>query len=252
MKIISWNVNGIRAVCQKGFLPWFKKEKADIVCLQEIKAKAHQVPPELLNLKGYFKFFNPAEKLGYSGTAVFSKQEPLEAGEKIGLKRFDKEGRVLWLRFAKFTLFNLYIPFGGRGKENLSYKLKVYDYLLDYLKKHSKEKMLLVGDFNIAHKEIDLARPKENKNNIMFTKEERERIDKLIELGFADSFRKFHPKETGHYTWWIYFANARDRNIGWRIDYCFASKALSGRLKSAFILPKVMGSDHCPVGVDIK
>lgn len=263
MKIISWNVNGIRAVYRKGFLQWFKEVNADVVCLQEIKAETDKIPQDLVNLPGYFTYFNPAEKPGYAGVAVFCKEKPLQVEQGIGFKRFDKEGRALCLKFGTtknspgFTLFNFYIPFGGREKENLDYKLQVYNYLLNCrgltsTKKVEVRPLLLVGDFNVAHKEIDLARPKENKDNIMFTKEEREQIDRLIEIGFIDTFRKFYPKKAGAYTWWTHFANARERNLGWRIDYCFASQALSGKLKDGFILHKVMGSDHCPVGVVLK
>jgi len=181
---------------------------------------------------------------------VFSKKRPLEIKTKLGLKRFDSEGRFLELQYSEFTLANFYLPHGGRQKENLSYKLEVYQKLFQYLKKMKNKKLILIGDFNVAHEEIDLARPKQNKNNIMFTPKEREQIDKLLNLGFVDSFRKFH-KEGGHYTWWPYFANTRQRNLGWRIDYTFVSKNLSSKIKNAFILPKVQGSDHCPIGIEI-
>ena len=179
MKIVSWNVNGIRAVYKKRFLDWFKKAKADIVCLQEIKAKKNQVPEELRQLPGYFCYFNPAQKPGYAGTAVFSKVKPLKVERGIGLKKFDQEGRVLKLSYPNFVLFNFYIPFGGRDKENLSYKLQAYNHLCSQLNSLQKQgvELLLVGDFNIAHREIDLARPKENKNNIMFTRQEREQTN---------------------------------------------------------------------------
>jgi len=253
MKIISWNVNGIRAVYKKGFLKWLQDEKPDIICLQEIKAKQHQAPLDLQKLEGYFVYFNPAKRPGYSGTAIFTKQKPLVVEDKIGFKKFDEEGRVLKLKFPDFTLFNFYIPNGGRDKKNMEYKLKLYDYLFRYLKRVkslSNEKFILTGDFNIAHKEIDLARPKENKKNTGFTPEEREKIDKLIDIGFVDSFRQFN-KQPENYTWWSHFANARQRNIGWRIDYCFVSENLKSKLKKAFILPKVTGSDHCPIGIEI-
>lgn len=251
MKIISWNVNGIRAVCKKGFLNWFCKENADIVCLQEIKAKESQVPVELQNINGYFSYFNSAERPGYSGTAVFTKQKPISVEYKIELKRFDEEGRVIKLKFPKFILFNFYIPHGSRDKKYMDYKLETYEYLFEYLKKFKNEKIILTGDFNIAHKEIDLAQPKQNEKNTGFTKEEREKIDKLVGLGFVDSFRKFN-KKGNNYTWWAHFANARSRNIGWRIDYCFVSDNLQSKLKKSSISPKVMGSDHCPISVEIK
>ena len=250
MKIVSWNVNGLRAIYKKGFWEWFEKIKADIVCLQETKIQEEQLSFDLVRLKNYSSFFNSASKKGYSGVGVFSKRNPLVVKRKLGLKRFDDEGRFLELQYPEFTLINLYLPHGGRQKENLAYKLKVYQFLFKYLQKMNKQKLILIGDFNIAHQEIDLARPKQNKNNIMFTPKEREQIDRLIDLGFTDSFRKFY-KEGGHYTWWPYLANARQRNLGWRIDYAFVSKRLTPNLKKSFILSQVKGSDHCPIGIEI-
>ncbi|MBU3964693.1 exodeoxyribonuclease III [Patescibacteria group bacterium] len=250
MKIISWNVNGLRANYKKGFLDWFKNAKADIVCLQEIRSNNSDLPEELRKISGYNLFLNPAQKSGYSGTAIYTKQTPIKETLMIDLDRFDKEGRIIQLDFPEFILINLYLPHGGRQKENLDYKLEAYDYLLNCLKTIKSKKVVVVGDFNIAHQEIDLARPKDNKNNTMFTTEERERIDEIIKLGFIDSFRKFN-NTAGNYTWWPYLANARERNIGWRIDYCFASALLEDNIKGAFILNKVMGSDHCPVGIEI-
>lgn len=250
MKILSWNVNGIRAVYQRGFLEWLAETRAGIVCLQEIRAQKEQLPPELIKPKGYQAFFNLAHKKGYAGVAIYSKENPLKIEQKLGLERFDTEGRMLSLEYPEFTLINLYLPHGGRQKENLAYKLEVYHQLLDYLKKTPKENIILIGDFNIAHQEIDLARPKENQDNIMFTPEERKQIDKIIALGFVDTFREFH-QAGGHYTWWPYFAKARERNLGWRIDYVFVSKSLAPQLKDAFILPEVKGSDHCPIGIEV-
>ncbi len=250
MKIVSWNVNGLRANYKKGFLDWFKEIKADIVCLQEVRSDASDLPAELKKIKGYNFFLNPAQKPGYSGTAVYSKINPKKEEKKIGLSRFDEEGRILQLDFPEFILINLYLPHGGRQKENLDYKIQVYDYLLNHLKAIKNKKVVVVGDFNIAHQKIDLARPKDNQNNIMFTIDERERIGEILKLGFVDSFRKFN-KTAGRYTWWPYLAKCRERNIGWRIDYCFVSAPLAGNIKDAFILDKVMGSDHCPVGIEI-
>lgn len=250
MKIISWNVNGLRAVYKKNFLKWLEKSGADIACLQEIKAKIEQLPSDLINPKGYFSYFNPATRPGFWGVGVYVRRKPLKIEKVMGLERFDKEGRILKLKYPDFTLINLYTPHGGRQKENLDYKLEVYKYLLNYLKKIKDENIILIGDFNVAHQEIDLARPKNNQNNIMFTPEERKQIDKIIDLGFTDTFRKFN-KEGGNYTWWPYFVNARERNLGWRIDYTFTSKTLTPKLKNAFILHKVMGSDHCPIGIEI-
>ena len=250
MKIISWNVNGLRAVYKKNFLDWLRKSKADIVCLQEIKAQEEQLPLDLINPVGYFSHFNPAVKKGYSGTAVFTKEKPLKIEKELGFRRFDQEGRVLELKYPQFSLINLYLPHGGRSKENLDYKLECYKILLNYLKRIQKHNVVAIGDFNIAHQEIDLSRPKQNKNNTMFTEQEREKIEQIVKLGFVDTFRKFN-QQGGNYTWWPYFANARERNLGWRIDYAFVSKSLVSKLKNAFISNKVMGSDHCPIGIDI-
>ncbi|MCK4859936.1 MAG: exodeoxyribonuclease III [Candidatus Omnitrophica bacterium] len=250
MKIISWNVNGIRAAYRRGFLKWLRGSKADIICLQEVKAQQEQFPDDLLKIPGYNLYLNPAVKKGYSGTAVYTKKKPEEAEYKLGLKRFDQEGRIIKIRYPNFTLINVYLPHGGRQKENLDYKLKVYQYLFAFLNKIKDKNIILIGDFNIAHQEIDLARPKQNQKNIMFTPEERQRIDKLISFGFTDTFRKFN-KEAGHHTWWPYAFNARERNLGWRIDYVFASEKMVSKIKNAFILNKINMSDHCPLGIEI-
>ena len=248
MKIVSFNVNGLRAIHKKGFLDWLTKSKIDIICLQEIKAETNQLPEELLKIKGYHSYFNSAEKKGYSGTAIYSKIEAKKEEYSLGLNRFDKEGRVIKLQYPKFSLMNLYMPQGGRQKQNLEYKLESYDYLLDNIK--NEKNLIIVGDFNIAHKEIDLARPKENKNSICFTSEEREKIDRLLELDFIDTFREFN-KEGENYSWWSYRSNARARNIGWRVDCVFASKNLKKKIKNSFISSEVIMSDHCPVGINI-
>lgn len=250
MKILSWNVNGLRAIYKRNFLEWLKKENAEIVCLQEIKAQKKGLPAALTNHKTYHSFFNQAQKKGYSGVLVYTKQKPLFVEQKLGLERFDKEGRMLRLDFGDFILINLYLPHGGRQKENLEYKLDCYRYLIKYLEKFKDKKVLLIGDFNIAHREIDLARPKENQNNIMFTPQEREQIDKITGLGFIDTFRKFH-QEGGNYTWWPYWARARQRNLGWRIDYVFISAKMTAQLQDGFILKEMMGSDHCPIGIEL-
>lgn len=254
MKIISWNVNGIRSVYRKNFSEWLAKSKADIVCLQEIKAQEEQLnslfADDLFSQKSYHLYSNPAQKSGYSGVACFVKQKPSKIEYKLGMKRFDEEGRMLVLEYPEFTLLNLYIPHGGREKENMAYKLEVYDHLLDLLKKISHRKVIAIGDFNIAHKEIDLARPQQNQNNTMFTSEERKQIDRIIALGFVDTFRQFH-KEGGAYTWLSYLANVREQNLGWRIDYAFISRPLLPKLKDAFILKDVPGSDHCPIGLEL-
>jgi exodeoxyribonuclease-3 len=254
MKIISWNVNGLRSTYKSGALDWLEKTNFEILCLQETKAQLlqlQQLPLQPVKFLNYYAYFNSAGKKGYSGVAIYAKKKPLSIEYKLGMERFDKEGRILKLKYPNFTLINFYLPHGGRQKENLDYKLEVYDFLLKYLAKIKKQNLVLIGDFNVAHKNIDLTRPEQNKNNIMFTPEEREQIDKTIKLGFTDTFRKFH-KKGGYYTWWVYHANARQRNLGWRIDYAFTSKSLTPKLKNAFILSEVKGSDHCPIGVDLK
>ena len=195
-------------------------------------------------------YYNPAENKGYSGVAVYSKINPIFIGKKLGYNKFDSEGRILEVEFKNFTLLNLYIPHGGRAKERLFYKLKVYKILIKKIKKIYHKKIILAGDFNIAHREIDLARPKDNLNNTMFSPIEREQIDRLIDAGFIDSFR-FLNKEGGNYTWWPYMNNAREKNLGWRIDYIFISRGLEIKMKNAFILKNITGSDHCPIGITI-
>jgi len=248
MKILSWNVNGLRSVYRNNFVSWLEKIDADIVCFQEIKTQLSSLPPDLATLKNYKPYYNFALNKGYSGVAVYVKKEPSKLEQVLSHPRFDKEGRILRLDYHDFSLINLYLPHGGRQKENLIYKLEVYDLLLEYLEKIKYKNVILIGDFNIAHEEIDLDRPKQNQRNTMFTLEERRRIGKIINLGFTDTFRRFH-QEGGQYTWWPYFANARERNLGWRIDYAFVSKSLAPKLKSSFILQEIKGSDHCPIGV---
>ena len=250
MKIISWNINGIRAINGKGFLGWLEKSGGDVVCLQEIKATEDKIPAELKNPAGYFSYFNPAQRPGYSGVAAYTKQQPLEVINKIGFKQFDEEGRILRLEYPDFILINVYMPNGGQSAEALDYKLEVYEYLLEYLGKIKKKPVVIVRDFNVAREEIDLARPKENQNSIMFTPPEREKLDKLVKLGFVDSWRYFYPTEK-KYTWWHYFSQSRIRNIGWRIDCAFVSPALAPKLKGAEIYNEIIGSDHCPIEVEI-
>ncbi len=248
MKIISLNVNGIRSAYRKGFPDWLIKEDPDVICIQEVKS--NEIPssgdlfsPNLNTL--YCSVLNPASKKGYSGTAVFSKEKPKKTTFKIGLERFDTEGRFIELDFDKFSLINIYMPHGARDKKNLKYKLESYGLLLAKLQELSSKDIILTGDFNIAHKEIDLARPKENVNNIMFTSEERQQLDKIMKFGFIDSFRKFNLAG-GNYTWWPYLKSARENNVGWRLDYIFASEPLSNKLESSFILKDIFLSDHCP------
>jgi exodeoxyribonuclease-3 len=252
-RILSWNVNGIRAAYKKGFVHWLPKENPDIICIQETKAMKEQLPVDLINVGTYKSFFSSAERKGYSGVATYSKSEPVSVANGIGIKKFDSEGRFIITDFDDFLLFNIYFPNGKAKKERLQYKMDFYDSFLKHLKKLKKQgkKIVVCGDVNTAHKEIDLARPKENAKISGFLPEEREWIDKLLAAGFIDTFRVFNDKGD-NYTWWDMMTRARDRNVGWRIDYFFISENLSGNLKSATILPDVMGSDHCPVGIELK
>jgi len=250
MKIISWNVNGLRSTQKKGFLNWLKKANPDLLCLQEIKAQPSQLSFELIKPFKYSSFFHSAVKKGYSGVMIYTKKKPLTVKRKLNFEKFDQEGRFIQLNFADFTLINFYLPHGQRDKAKLPYKIKVYSQILKYLKKIKERKIILAGDFNIAHQEIDLARPKENQNNIMFTLKERNQLNQLIKMGFADSFRKFN-KKAGHYTWWPYRFKARERNLGWRLDYFFVSQKLKPKLKKAFILKEIDFSDHSPIGIKI-
>mgnify|MGYP001578827352 FL=1 len=253
IKILSWNVNGIRAALKKGLLDWLKKESPDVLCLQETKALPTQLPPELLHPPDYEAYFNSAERLGYSGVATFSKTKPVAAKKGFGVPKFDKEGRVLETEFREFSLFNIYFPNGKMNVERLKYKMDFYEEILKYfLKLRKKGKRLVIcGDYNTAHNPIDLARPKENEKISGFLPIERAWMDKLVTRGFLDTFRLFN-QDPGHYTWWDQLTRARERNVGWRIDYHFISDDLKPYLKDAFILPEVMGSDHCPVGITLK
>lgn len=249
MKISSWNVNGIRSALKTTFLDWVRSSNSDIICLQEIKADASELPEELTAIEGYHSYFNSASsKKGYSGVAIYTKIKPLSVETKLGIPRFDDEGRCLKLTFKDFTLFNFYIPNGGRMKENMAYKFDVYKNLFQLLKLYVDQETILVGDFNIAHQEIDLFYPKQNKNNTMFTPEERKQLDTLISLGYVDSFRKLYPEKKS-YTWWPYMRDLREKDIGWRIDYIFVSKSLENKLQDAFSEREVLGSDHGPFSV---
>ncbi|HOJ29269.1 MAG TPA: exodeoxyribonuclease III [Spirochaetota bacterium] len=250
LKLISWNVNGIRAVYKKGFFQWFVSEKPDILCLQETKATADQFPEELKKTDGYYTYFAEAQKKGYSGVALFSTVQPKKVETGFGIERFDTEGRILIAYYDAFVLYNIYFPNGKASKERLQYKMDFYDAFLVHAEKLRKKGMSIVmcGDVNTAHTEIDLARPKENENVSGFLPEERAWIDTFINKGYTDTFRLF-IKEGGHYSWWDYKTKARERNIGWRIDYFFVSNDLVPKVKDAFILDKVEGSDHCPVGI---
>ncbi len=253
MKLLSWNVNGIRAVEKKGFLDWMKKENADIVCLQETKAHPSQLNPGLINFDSYFSYWHLGEKRGYSGVGMYTKKEPLELRLSFGSKELDDEGRTMMADFGEFILFNLYCPNGGRGHDRVQYKLRYYEQLLIYSDElvGKGRKVIWCGDLNTAHTELDLARPKENQKTSGFLAEERLWIDRFIEHGYVDTFRLF-CKEGGKYTWWDQKSFARDRGIGWRIDYFIVSKNFVPLVKDAFIESDVFGSDHCPVGMTLK
>ncbi|MBD3299793.1 MAG: exodeoxyribonuclease III [Candidatus Moranbacteria bacterium] len=251
IRILSWNVNGLRAVYRKGFLDWFLQQKPDILALQETKAREDQLVLKIKNIKDYYAYFTSASnKKGYSGTAVYSKIKPLAFKEGMDNSKFDQEGRVQILEYESFYLFNIYFPNGRMNDERLKYKMAFYDYFLDFVKKYRKNKdVVICGDFNTAHREIDLARPKANKDKSGFLPEERAWMDKFIDSGFVDTFRMFN-QEGENYTYWDLKSRARDRNVGWRIDYFFVNKKARSRVKKAFILSEVSGSDHCPVGID--
>jgi exodeoxyribonuclease-3 len=253
IKLLSWNVNGIRAAYKKGILEWFKKTNPDILCLQETKAHPDQLVDELKNVKGYESYFSSAEKKGYSGVVTYTKAKSLNIKQGIGIEKFDSEGRFIITEFKEFILFNIYFPNGKASKERLQYKMDFYDAFLKYCKKMLKQgkKIVVCGDVNTAHEEIDLARPKENSQTSGFLPEEREWIDKFLAAGFIDTFRMFN-KEPENYTWWDMITRARERNVGWRIDYFYASENLRDNIKSASILPEVMGSDHCPIELELK
>ena len=250
MKIISWNVNGIRAVIKKGFYDFIDEYKPDILCLQETKAHPEQVD---IKLNQYpYQFWNSAEKKGYSGTAIFSKKEPLSIKNNIGIDKHDNEGRVIAVEFEDYFLVTVYTPNSKRELLRLEYRAQEWDVdFLKYLKKLEEEKpVIFCGDLNVAHKEIDLKNPKTNKRNAGFTDEERSGFDNYIESGFIDTFREFEKGE-GHYTWWSYMFNSRAKNVGWRIDYFCISQILRSKLAKSYILKDVMGSDHAPVAIEL-
>ena len=249
MKLISWNVNGIRACLNKGFLDFFNSENADIFCLQETKCQEGQVE---LEIDGYTSYWNSAEKKGYSGTAVFTKNKPLKVTYGIGKQEHDKEGRIITLEFEKFYLVTNYTPNAKRELERLDYRMIWEDEIRKYLLKLNKTKpVIMCGDLNVAHEEIDLKNPKTNRGNAGFTDEERAKMTELLNAGFVDSFRYLYPDKEEQYSWWSYMGKAREKNIGWRIDYFIVSKDIKDRIKEATIYPEVMGSDHCPVGLEI-
>ena len=250
MKLISWNVNGIRACVGKGFLEFFKEADADIFCIQESKMQAGQLE---LDLPGYHQYWNYAEKKGYSGTAIFTKRKPLSETYGMGIEEHDKEGRVITLEFEDFYMVTVYTPNSQNELARLDYRMTWEEAFLAYLKKLEENKPVIVcGDMNVAHKEIDLKNPKTNRKNAGFTDEERAKFSILLENGFVDTFRHFYPEQEGIYSWWSYRFKAREKNAGWRIDYFLVSEMLKDKLQDAKILTEIFGSDHCPVELQIE
>ncbi|ATU08464.1 exodeoxyribonuclease III [Methanohalophilus portucalensis] len=251
--MLSWNVNGLRAVAKKGFLEWFDSESPDILCLQETKARPSQLPPNVRRIDGYYSYFSAAERKGYSGVALYSKVQPQEVRYGFGINRFDHEGRILIAFYDDFVLFNIYFPNGNSSAERLQYKMDFYESFLDYAQglKDKGYSIVVCGDLNTAHKPVDIARPKQNENRSGFLPIEREWIDKFLSHGFLDTFRLFN-NEGGNYTWWDLKTKARDRNVGWRLDYFFVSDDMELNVTEASILREVTGSDHCPVGITLQ
>ncbi|MGN1310601.1 MAG: exodeoxyribonuclease III [Clostridia bacterium] len=249
MKLISWNVNGLRAIYKKNFEKIFNSINADIFCVQETKMQEGQLE---VNFDGYETYYNYAERKGYSGTAIFTKIKPINVTYGMGIDEHDKEGRVITLEFEEFYLVNCYTPNSGRELARLNYRMEWEDTFRNYLNKLDKTKpVILCGDLNVAHKEIDLKNPKTNRKNAGFTDEERGKMTCLLDSGFTDTFRKIYPDKENAYTWWSYMGHAREKNVGWRIDYFIVSDRFAEKIKDAFILPEIMGSDHCPVGLEI-
>jgi len=252
VKILCWNVNGIRAVAAKGFLEWLDRESPDILCLQETKAQPDQLNNDIREPNNYSAYWNyPAQK-GYSGVVTLTREKPLSTQTGFGVPQFDTEGRVIIMEFPGFTLMNIYFPNGKRDEQRLEYKMGFYEAFLQFVEplRAQHKKVIICGDFNTAHKEIDLARPKENEKVSGFLPIERAWMDKFVSHGYVDTFRQFN-REPGQYTWWDLKSRARERNVGWRIDYFFVTRNLLSSVSSAFIMPDVTGSDHCPVGITL-
>ena len=255
MKLISWNVNGLRAVHKRGDLEWLFSQKADVICLQETKSRLDQLPEEVAKPLGYHAYYTwPTEKKGYSGVAILSKEKPEKVEFGMGLPEYDQEGRLIVAYFKDFVLLNCYFPNGGGGPDRLKYKLEFYDHFLAFINKLRKQgrKVVFCGDVNTAHEEIDLARPKENEENTGFLPEERAWLDEVVAGGYVDTFRHFYPHKTGAYSYWDMKTFARSRNVGWRIDYFFVSNDLLPKVKAASIASDVLGSDHCPTVLELK
>lgn len=250
MKLISWNVNGIRACINKGFKEFFQKANSDIFCIQETKCQKDQIE---LEFEGYKSYWNSAEKKGYSGTAIFTKKEPIDVKYGIEIEKHDKEGRVITLEYEKFYIVNIYTPNSKRELERLDYRQEWEDEIRKYLLKLNQSKpVIMCGDLNVAHKEIDLKNPKTNSHNAGFTDEERNKMTELLDSGFTDTFRYLYPTKENCYTWWSYMFNARANNAGWRIDYFIVSKSIEHKVNEATIYSETLGSDHCPVGLEIE
>lgn len=255
MKLISWNVNGLRAVAKKGAFDAIFETNADIICLQETKAHPEQLPEEVRSPAGYFSYFDHSKiKKGYSGVAIYSKIKPQKLEYGLGIAKFDDEGRTLVAYYKDFVLLNVYFPNGGGGPDRLEYKMEYYAAFLKFIEKLRKsgKNIVFCGDVNTAHMEIDLAHPKENKNTSGFLPFERAWIDEVMQKGYIDTFRFFYPNAKEKYSWWDMKTYARDRNIGWRIDYFFVSEGLKNKIKKAEILSNITGSDHCPISLEIK
>lgn len=255
MKIVSWNVNGLRALHNQGYWKWFEENKPDILCLQEIKAEEQQLPPEVQNPQGYRAYFNSSqERKGYSGVATYANSEPIRVGYDVLPGEFNTEGRLIETRFEDFVLLNIYFPNGGGGPKRLQYKLDFYDAFLAHIEslRAKGAAIIFCGDLNVAHEDIDLARPRENEGHTGFLPEERAWVDELVTLGYVDTFRHFYPDTTSAYTYWDQITRARDRNVGWRIDYFFVSPDVLPKIKGAEILPDVYGSDHCPISLELE
>ena len=248
MKLISWNVNGIRACINKGFTEFFKESNADIFCLQETKCQPEQIN---LEFEGYTSYWNSAEKKGYSGTAIFTKKRPINVSYGIGIEEHDKEGRVITLEFENFYLVTNYTPNAKRELERLDYRMIWEDEIRKYLLElNTKKSVIMCGDLNVAHEEIDLKNPKTNKGNAGFTDEERGKMTELLNAGFIDSYRYLYPEKI-EYSWWSYMGHAREKNVGWRIDYFIVSNDFKEKIKDAIIYTDILGSDHCPIGLEI-
>ena len=249
MKLISWNVNGIRACVNKGFEDFFNSIDADVFCIQETKCQPEQIE---LNFDGYNAYWNSAERKGYSGTAIFSKTDPISVRYGIGIEEHDNEGRVITLEFEGCYVVTIYTPNSKRGLERLDYRQLWEDEIRKYLLSLSRQKpVIMCGDLNVAHKEIDLKNPKSNIGNAGFTYEERDKMTELLASGFIDSFRYKYPDKTDAYSWWSYMGKAREKNVGWRLDYFIVSDTIKDNINEAYIYPEILGSDHCPVGLDI-